>query len=165
MKQRLAIAATLIGKPEVLIFDEPTNGLDPEGIAEVRRILKTIAESGKTVILASHLLDEVEKICSHVTIIKNGIHLKTGEVGKIFTTDSTLIISATDNVKLKSILSSQPYIRDIKEKTGKIECQMDASIGSDDICRLVFENGIMLTHLESRKRRLEDDFLQITQSN
>jgi ABC-2 type transport system ATP-binding protein len=163
MKQRLAIAATLVGSPDVVIFDEPTNGLDPEGIAEVRNILKRVADSGKTVIMASHLLDEVEKICSHVAIIKEGQLMATGEVGKIFTDDTTLIISSNDLDGLKNILSSRSYIRDLSQMENNIlECQMNAEITAEEICRLAFDNNIMLTRLETRKRRLEDDFLEVT---
>lgn len=164
MKQRLAIAATLVGSPDVVIFDEPTNGLDPEGIAEVRNILKRVADSGKTVIMASHLLDEVEKICSHVAIIKEGQLMATGEVGKIFTDDTTLIISSNNLDGLKNVLSSRTYIRDLSQVDNNIiECQMNADITAEQICRLAFENNIMLTRLETRKRRLEDDFLELTQ--
>jgi ABC-2 type transport system ATP-binding protein len=70
MKQRLAIASALLANPEVLILDEPTNGLDPEGIIQIREIINKIAKSGTTIIVASHLLDEIEKICSHVIVLK-----------------------------------------------------------------------------------------------
>jgi len=166
MKQRLAIAATLIGSPDVVIFDEPTNGLDPEGIAEVRNILKRVADSGKTVIMASHLLDEVEKICTHVAIIQHGHLRATGEVGKIFTDDTTLIISSNDLDGLKNVLSSRSYIKDLVQiENNIVECQMDAAITAEEICRLAFDNNIMLTRLETRKRRLEDDFLELTKGN
>jgi len=166
MKQRLAIAATLIGSPEVVIFDEPTNGLDPEGIAEVRNILRRVADSGKTVIMASHLLDEVEKICSHVAIIKDGHLRATGEVGKIFTDDTTLIISSNNLDGLKDMLSSRSYINELVQLDNQIiECQMSSEITAEEICRLAFDNNIMLTRLETRKRRLEDDFLELTKGN
>ena len=75
MKQRLAIASALLNDPEILILDEPTNGLDPQGIHEIREIIKNIASQGTTILLASHLLDEVEKVCSHVVVIREGITL------------------------------------------------------------------------------------------
>ncbi|MBS1573854.1 MAG: ATP-binding cassette domain-containing protein, partial [Bacteroidetes bacterium] len=78
MKQRLAIAATLLGDPKVLVFDEPTNGLDPVGIAEIRELIIELRNSGHTIIMASHLLDEVEKVCTHVAILKTGELLTTG---------------------------------------------------------------------------------------
>lgn len=162
MKQRLAIAATLIGNPEVLIFDEPTNGLDPQGIAEVRDILKKIAESGKTVIMASHILDEVEKICSHVAIIKKGHLLATGPVGSIINSDITVELAAADMAQLKNFLVSLSMVKrlEIKEKT--IEIGIDEHTDHSIINQLAFEHGILLSHFVARKKRLETEFLEIT---
>jgi ABC-2 type transport system ATP-binding protein len=78
MKQRLAIGAALLGDPDVLVFDEPTNGLDPVGIAEIRELIKELSKRGKTIIMASHLLDEVEKVCTHVAILKRGTLITAG---------------------------------------------------------------------------------------
>ena len=83
MKQRLAIASALLNDPEILILDEPTNGLDPQGIHEIRQIITEIASKGTTILLASHLLDEVEKVCSHVVVIRNGIKLYSGRVDEM----------------------------------------------------------------------------------
>ncbi len=83
MKQRLAIASALLNDPEILILDEPTNGLDPQGIHEIREIIKNIASNGTTILLASHLLDEVEKVCSHVVIIREGVKLYSGRVDEM----------------------------------------------------------------------------------
>src|SRR5215210_5683253 len=82
MKQRLAIASCLLGNPEVMVFDEPTNGLDPVGIAEIRELIKKLNMEGKTIIMASHLLDEVEKVCTHVAILKRGEVLANGDVNE-----------------------------------------------------------------------------------
>jgi ABC-type multidrug transport system ATPase subunit len=162
MKQRLAIAATLIGNPDVLIFDEPTNGLDPQGIAEVRDILKKIADSGKTVIMASHILDEVEKICSHVAIIKKGHLLATGPVGSIINSDITVELAATDMDKLKAFLGTLSIVKRLEEKGKTIEIGIDQYIDHSDINRMAFEQGILLTHFVARKKRLETEFLEIT---
>jgi ABC-type multidrug transport system ATPase subunit len=162
MKQRLAIAATLIGNPDVLIFDEPTNGLDPQGIAEVRDILKKIADGGKTVIMASHILDEVEKICSHVAIIKKGHLLATGPVGSIINSDITVELAATDMDKLKAFLGTLPIVKRLEEKGKTIEIGIDQYIDHSDINRMAFEQGILLTHFVARKKRLETEFLEIT---
>jgi len=164
MKQRLAIAATMIGQPEVVIFDEPTNGLDPEGIAEVRNILHRVADSGKTVIMASHLLDEVEKICSHVAIIKNGKMLATGPVGSILNNDITLEVASENIGQLNDLLLSLNWIHSIKSNNHLIECQMTEGHSSREINALAYNSGIILTHLVSRKRKLEEEFLQITQN-
>jgi len=162
MKQRLAIAATLIGEPDVVIFDEPTNGLDPEGIAEVRKILKKVAESGKTVIMASHLLDEVEKICSHVAIIKEGRLLATGPVGAILSNDVTVEVKAAEMDQLSNLVSGIEWIHDIKREKEIIEFQMSENHTAQEINSIAHNHGIILNNLVSRKRKLEEEFLEIT---
>jgi len=127
MKQRLAIAATMIGDPEVLIFDEPTNGLDPQGIAEVRNILSRIASMGNTVIMASHILDEVEKICDHVAIIKNGRLLATGPIGAILSNDLIIEVNAVNRDSLESLLKNHPSVKTVASKKDWIECTVDES--------------------------------------
>lgn len=162
MKQRLAIAATMIGEPDVIIFDEPTNGLDPQGIAEVRQTLTEIAATGKTVIMASHILDEVEKICSHVAIIKNGKLLATGSVGSILSDKVTLELQAEDLSKLSSFLTNIPWLEQARQVGEKLEAQMEQGHSVAEVNKLAFDNGITLTHLVSRKQRLEEEFLEIT---
>ncbi len=162
MKQRLAIAATLIGNPDVLIFDEPTNGLDPQGIAEVRDILKKVADSGKTVIMASHILDEVEKICTHVAIIKKGNLLATGPIGSIINSDKTVELASEDMSILKSFLGELNFIKSLNVVNHIIEVTMDADVDHSIINKMAQEKGILLTHFLARKKRLETEFLEIT---
>lgn len=162
MKQRLAIAATLIGEPEVLIFDEPTNGLDPQGIAEVREILKKIANTGKTVIMASHILDEVEKICSHVAIIKKGQLLATGPVGSIINSDITVELASKDMHLLKSFLAEMPMVKSLHMQDKFIEITVDQNEDFTILNKLAFDRDILLTHFVGRKKRLETEFLEIT---
>ena len=162
MKQRLAIAATMIGDPDVIIFDEPTNGLDPQGIAEVRQTLTKIAASGKTVIMASHILDEVEKICSHVAIIKNGNLLATGSVGSILSDDITVELQSEDLASLHSFVQTVPWITKSKQVDGRIEALMENTHSVAEINKLAFDKGVVLTHLVARKQRLEEEFLEIT---
>lgn len=165
MKQRLAIGATMIGDPDVVIFDEPTNGLDPQGIAEVRNTLQDIAATGKTVLMASHILDEVEKICSHVAIIKKGNLLAKGSVGNILSSDTTIEIGAKNLENLKNFLSNTQLIKAVKPINGILECTI---VNEDDFEILVkncIDNGILPTHLVKRKRRLEEEFLEITKEN
>lgn len=161
MKQRLAIAATLVGDPEVLIFDEPTNGLDPQGIADVRTTLKDVADSGRTVILASHMLDEVEKICTHVAIIKNGVLLKTGPVGSILSNDKTVQIGAVDPGGLENWLRSNPRISSIKKDGFFFECTVDQDYEAVEISKALSHLHIYPTHLVMKKQNLEEEFLQI----
>ncbi|MBK7096446.1 MAG: ATP-binding cassette domain-containing protein [Saprospiraceae bacterium] len=162
MKQRLAIAATMIGDPEVVIFDEPTNGLDPAGIAEVREILTRVAESGHTVIMASHILDEVEKICSHVAIIKKGKLLASGMVGELLSSDYLLEINALDENKLLAFIKESSLIKKVFKNDKFWICNIDKSINSDDISRMAFEQGLVLNHFNVKKQSLEEEFLTIT---
>lgn len=162
MKQRLAIAATLIGDPEVVIFDEPTNGLDPEGIAEVRATLLKIASHGKTVIMASHILDEVEKICSHVAIIKKGQLLATGAVGNILTNDITIEVAADNKDLLIGFLRSHPKIKSVEVMEQIVECKASEDLNISTLNSDAHKEGISFNHLISRKKRLEEEFLEIT---
>ncbi len=162
MKQRLAVAATLIGSPEVLIFDEPTNGLDPSGIADMRTIIQGIANEGKTVLMASHILDEVEKICSHVTILQKGHLLASGPVGNILTDNSFVIVDSEDNEKLTRVMASVKGIVNITNKDELVSLEVDQSLAGLRINQIAAEAGIWLRHLEERKNTLEEEFLQIT---
>lgn len=162
MKQRLAIGATLIGNPEVLVYDEPTNGLDPQGIAEIRLILKSLADTGKTVIMASHILDEVEKICSHVAIMKKGKLLATGPVGYILNNDQFAELSAADMEQLKSWLEGKDFISDIREMGSYLECKVLSGVLAEDINKAAFGEGIVLSYLKLRSRKLEEEFIELT---
>ncbi|MBK7634898.1 MAG: ATP-binding cassette domain-containing protein [Saprospiraceae bacterium] len=165
MKQRLAIAATLIGNPEVLIFDEPTNGLDPQGIAEVREILQKIARSGKTVIMASHILDEVEKICTHVAIIKKGFLLATGPVGSIINSDITVELAANDMTKLKTFLADLPFVKRLDLNGKIIEILIDKDEDHSVINQMAFDQGLLVTQFVARKKRLETEFWKSRQKH
>ena len=162
MKQRLAIAATMIADPEVLIFDEPTNGLDPQGIAEVRNILGRIADMGNTVIMASHILDEVEKICSHVAIIKNGRMLATGPIGAILSNDTTVEIDASDRPQLSAALKAHRHVNTVVEKKNWLECTISDDLPVEVFSKSLYDIGIAPIRFVARKRRLEEEFLEIT---
>ncbi len=165
MKQRLAIAAALIGDPEVLIFDEPTNGLDPQGIAEVRNTILEIANQGKTIIVASHILAEVEKVCSHVAIIKNGNLLAQGTVGAILSSDVEVEIASPDQSKLKELLVNHPQVKSISNKANMLVLTVEEDFSAGDISLLAAQNGIGITHLLAKKRSLEEEFLEITKES
>ncbi len=162
MKQRLAIGAALVGDPEVLIFDEPTNGLDPQGIAEVREIIKRIAEEGKTIIMASHILDEVEKVCSHVAIIKKGKLLANGEVGAILSNDRQVEIAADDLGRLREILANYPGINAVTTKNSMLQLMVTPNLTAAELNKLAFDNGLILSHLSMKPKSLETEFLEIT---
>ncbi|MEN0006365.1 MAG: ATP-binding cassette domain-containing protein [Bacteroidota bacterium] len=164
MKQRLAIAAAMLGDPEVLIFDEPTNGLDPQGIAEVRETIQQIAQSGKTILMASHILDEVERICSHVAIMKNGKLLATGSVGAILSQDPMIEMACDDNKALATLLQSQHMVTKIEEKPNTLLVHFKEAIPPSLINELAFKNQLTLHYLAAKKRSLEAEFLEITQN-
>jgi ABC-type multidrug transport system ATPase subunit len=165
MKQRLAIAATMIGDPSVLILDEPTNGLDPTGIAEIRDTILKIAQQGKTIFMASHLLDEVEKVCSHVAIIKNGKLLSQGAVGQLLDKEISLEIASENNEILRGVLSEASFATTIELKNHTIILGVKRGTPIVEVSRFVFEKGIIITHLTEKKHRLEEEFLQITSKN
>jgi len=162
MKQRLAIAGAMIGDPDVLIFDEPTNGLDPQGIAEVRDTIKDIASMGKTIIMASHILDEVEKVCSHVAIIKNGNLLASGTVGSIIHDDVLIEVAAEDTSRLRQAFSNYPGLRKIDEKEGRLVLCLEEQTDAELINQHAFDQGIILSHLQVVRKSLESEFLEIT---
>ncbi len=162
MKQRLAIAAAMVGGPEVLIFDEPTNGLDPQGIAEVRQTLKEIAQMGKTIIMASHILDEVEKVCSHVAIIKDGKMLASGTVGAIISEDVLVEVGAEGLARLREAFEPLEFVRRIEEQEGRLMLYLTEEVPAAQLNRLAFEKDIALSHLRVVKKSLESEFLEIT---
>jgi ABC-2 type transport system ATP-binding protein len=161
MKQRLAIAATLIGDPEVVIFDEPTNGLDPMGISEVRSILKRIADTQRTVIMASHLLDEVEKICTHVGIMRSGSLLDAGPIGGIINNDVLIELSSENLERLQQWLTSRSYIKSISHQGHHIEISVAENFDPVIVNKDAMDAGIYLSKLNARKKRLETEFLEV----
>jgi ABC-type multidrug transport system ATPase subunit len=160
MKQRLAIASALLNDPTVLILDEPTNGLDPMGIAEIRELIKKIAANGKTIILASHLLDEVQKVCSHFAILKKGKLVHYGPVGDVGNELEHVEVNA-DVVNFKDILSGFEGTTSIKQENGFYEVILQKGFHGKDINHYLFEKGITANHLVTRKKSLEKQFLEI----
>lgn len=163
MKQRLAIAAALLGNPDVLIFDEPTNGLDPVGIAEIRELIIKLAQSGKTIIMASHLLDEVEKVCSHVAILKQGTLIAHGHVNEILANDDIVVTAASDNENLKNILIGFPGNSMVQLSDNSVKIYFpNGTANLADINRFCFEKGVVLSQLQLKKTSLESKFMELT---
>ncbi|WP_136479825.1 ABC transporter ATP-binding protein [Cognatitamlana onchidii] len=162
MKQRLAIASALLNDPEILILDEPTNGLDPQGIHQIREIIKQIAANGTTILLASHLLDEVEKVCSHVVVLSKGVKLYSGRVDEMISSHGFFELKSTDNTKLITLLKSHESISSYGSKNGLITAFLSKPVKSEDLNEFVFKHGITLTHLVQRKESLEEQFLKLT---
>ncbi|MDX9705554.1 MAG: ATP-binding cassette domain-containing protein [Weeksellaceae bacterium] len=163
MKQRLAIASAMLNDPYVLILDEPTNGLDPQGIIQIREIIQEIAANGTTIILASHLLDEVEKVCSHVVILQKGKTLYSGKVDEMIVSYGYFELNA-ENDNLISVLQDLDFFSDIKKEGKHIKATLSQDVKAEKLNSLLFEKGIILNHLVKRKESLEQQFLQITQN-
>lgn len=162
MKQRLAIASALLNDPEILILDEPTNGLDPQGIHQIRDIIRLIASQGTTILLASHLLDEVEKVCSHVLVLRKGKILYSGRVDDMSNSEDFFELNSNDIQSLKSTLNSHPSIQKVVEENGKVVAYFKTAVEASDLNRYLFEKGIAVNHLVKRKRSLEEQFLELT---
>ena len=166
MKQRLAIASTLLGSPDVLVFDEPTNGLDPAGIAEIRELMKQLNRQGKTIIMASHILDEVEKVCTHVAIIQKGDLKAVGSVKDILDTktlDETIIELAADDLDaLESVIQQMNGLMGTQITNNYLQAVFSNGITAQDVNRFCFEKGIVLSKLNVKRKSLESTFLEIT---
>ncbi len=162
MKQRLAIASALLNNPEILILDEPTNGLDPQGIHQIRQIIQTIAKGGTTILLASHLLDEVEKVCSHVVVLSKGKMLYAGPVDEMVASYGFFELQTQNTKALKAYLESNPNFGTISTDGERIKAILAQPMESKDLNKLLFEQGIILNHLVKRKASLEEQFLSLT---
>ncbi|MFN3394436.1 MAG: ABC transporter ATP-binding protein, partial [Candidatus Thermochlorobacter sp.] len=149
--------------PELIILDEPTNGLDPEGIRDVRRIIKSLAAAGKTVFLSSHLLSEVEQTCTHVAIIKKGKILKQGSLREIVSNNLFALIRSEDMTALKAAVSQyDKFVSATAEPDGLLVELADNDLAA--LNRFLFERGIALSHLASRRQTLEEAFLELTEA-
>lgn len=160
MKQRLAIASALLNDPEILILDEPTNGLDPQGIRQIRDIIRVIASQGTTILLASHLLDEVEKVCSHVLVLRKGEILYSGTVDGMNSNEGFFELQSDKIIELREVLNLHPSVQKIEEYEGKLFVY--ANLEASEINRYLFEKNIFLNHLVKRKHSLEEQFLELT---
>jgi ABC-2 type transport system ATP-binding protein len=164
MKQRLAIASALLNDPEILILDEPTNGLDPQGIHQIREIIKKIASQGTTILLASHLLDEVEKVCSHVVIHRKGEKLYSGRVDGMLASHGFFELKTDNEDKLISILNEDGRFGEIKQEGELITAFLKEEMDAKSFNKTLFDKGIILSHLVKRKESLEEQFLTLTKN-
>jgi len=164
MKQRLAIASALLNDPEVLVLDEPTNGLDPQGIVEVRQFIQNLADGRRTIILASHLLDEVEKVCTHVAVLKEGELLKTGTVKELIHPGKMIELDAEDRSALVSGLDQIIGVSSIEEESDKVTATLEESMSAAQLNKALIDKGIVVSHLAVKGQTLEDEFLALTEN-
>jgi ABC-2 type transport system ATP-binding protein len=165
MKQRLAIAGALLGSPSVLVLDEPTNGLDPEGIAEIRELIVELRSQGHTIIIASHLLDEVEKVCTHAAIIKNGHLIVAGVIGEILQDNDQVALAARDMRALGHTMEGFPGV--LSCVTGKdfvVAAFARSSVDPERVNEFCYKRGVILTHMSVQRQRLEERFFELTQN-
>ncbi len=163
MKQRLAIGAALLGNPDVLVFDEPTNGLDPVGIAEIRDLIKKLSKDGKTIIMASHLLDEVEKVCTHVAILKQGDLMASGNVNEIFVHEDIVELGAENLDELDIALNGLPGVVKKTREAGSICLYYPrGAVNLAQINAFCFGKAVTLNHLHMKKKSLESKFFELT---
>lgn len=163
MKQRLAIAAALLGDPAILVLDEPTNGLDPVGIMEIRELIIELSKKGHTIIMASHLLDEVEKVCTHVAILKTGTLVTSGEVHDVLVDEDIVEVAAADNTKLITILNAFPGKTNVINKEQTVLVHFPKGTAKpEEVNQYCFNNGIVLQQITIKKKRLEEKFFELT---
>ena len=166
MKQRLAIASALLGNPSVLVLDEPTNGLDPVGIAETRELIRNLAKEGKTIILASHLLDEVEKVCTHVAILQKGRVITCGHVDEVLINEDIVEVSAGNVDQLQNAMKAYPGTNSIKMNGNKLQLFFNnGKANLEQVNRFCFERNIILNHLQLKKKSLETKFFELTNTD
>jgi ABC-2 type transport system ATP-binding protein len=161
MKQRLSLASALLGNPEVLVLDEPTNGLDPQGIADVRELILNIASQGKPILIASHLLDEVEKVCTHVAVLQKGVLKAEGPVSEILASQDQVLVLIDEPEKALILLQGLQFIQSIKSDRGWLNLVLKNGGTSTDVNKALFGNGLVASQLVIRKKSLESQFLEI----
>ncbi|MEW5845635.1 MAG: ATP-binding cassette domain-containing protein [Bacteroidota bacterium] len=161
MKQRMAIAQVLLGKPQIIVLDEPTNGLDPEGIVEVRNLIKRLNASGTTIILASHNLDEVQRTCSHVAILKKGLLQAYGAVNELLTSAKVAIVDVRNAENLIGYLSSNPDIELLERNGNAFKLLVNKSEQQVSLINDFQSHGIAVNSFEIRNLNLEELFIKL----
>jgi ABC-2 type transport system ATP-binding protein len=164
MRQRLGIARCLLADPVLLILDEPMNGLDPAGILDMRRLIRSFVDEGRTVFLSSHLLDEVEKTCDQVAIVDHGTVIVQGAVGAIAAQgDPTLLIEINDPAAARTVLAGEARVTNVEEEGSSIlRLTLAEGLAPAEINRALVNAGIAVSRLEPARATLEETFLSIT---
>jgi len=162
MRQRLAIAAALLTNPDLVVMDEPTNGLDPAGMREIRGLIRDLGAMGKTIFVSSHLLGEVEQMCDHVAILKSGRLLMQGEVKALVGQGTALEMQVTDMNRALEVLAGLDFVKGVKRDGVRLVVET-ASERAADVSRALAEKEIYLSELRTRQDSLEDVFLEMTE--
>jgi ABC-2 type transport system ATP-binding protein len=166
MRQRLGVAACLLGDPQLLILDEPMNGLDPAGMHEMRDMIQTLVSEGRTVMLSSHLLDEVERTCDAVAIVDNGKVIRQGPIAELLAGASVEVnVECSSPERARTILAATALGAQIDVETSGLSIHLAAGTERDaiaEINRLLVEDGIAVYRLQEIQVSLESWFLQVT---
>ena len=161
MKQRLGIAYALLGDPEVLFLDEPTNGLDPAGMAEIRDLIRELSGSGRTVLLSSHLLHEVEQVCDSVAILSRGRLIAQGNVQELLKGQGTVRLTTTDDAQAVGVLSALDWVADVKTDEGSLVVTAPPE-RSPELTAALAHTGIYVGQMSTVQVSLEEYFLEVT---
>jgi ABC-2 type transport system ATP-binding protein len=166
MKQRLGIASTLLTDPQLVILDEPTNGLDPAVQREIRELVPMLARQGRAVLLASHLLNEVQQVCDRVAIIRRGRLIKVGTVAELVRRDAHLevFLPVSELERAAAIVKSLPVAGDVAMADGWLRIVAPAEQGAA-INRALAERGLYASAIVPRESTLEDVFLELTEDD
>jgi ABC-2 type transport system ATP-binding protein len=165
MKQRLAIASALLADPEVLIFDEPTNGLDPLGIAEIRQLILDIRDMDKTILLASHLLDEVQKVCSHFAVLRRGKKIYSGSVQDALHSTNTIAVGADNVDVLRNVLSDTNGIKGVEQHADHVSVDVSNEWTAATLNNYLVNKNVAVNFIQQKKSSLEEKFLEILREN
>lgn len=165
MKQRLAIASALLSDPYVLVLDEPTNGLDPTGIADVREIIRRVSADGKTIILASHLLDEVQKVCTHFAVLNKGKKVYAGSVDEASGDTEKVEVAAPDMDNLENKIRACSFVNNVERNSQYLMVNLKDGKDSYELNQYLYQQGIIVSRLTTVKKNLEKQFLEILSQN
>ena len=161
MKQRLGLAYTLLGNPELLLLDEPTNGMDPAGMAEIRELIRSLGTDGRTVLLSSHLLHEVEQVCDSVAILSHGKLIAQGAVADLLRLQEQVRLRTSDDAKAVEILAGLDWVEEVKTRDGALVVTV-AHERSSELTASLSKSEVYVTELTPLQLSLEQYFLDVT---
>lgn len=164
MKQRLAIACALLHDPEFIILDEPTNGLDPAGMKEIRELIIRLGQERKTIFLSSHLLHEVEQVCEHVVIIKQGKMIAQGRVKDLIKRGEMLHLKVTEPDRAMAVLREQSWISSLAREGDLLLLGVPAERATE-VSAILAKNGVFVSEMKAREDTLESFFLEMTEED